>query len=139
MSLGHYMEKIPFTTYDFWAYLSAGFLLLFVTDHVAGTGLFARESWTTVQGVVAVTSAYAVGQLVASTSSLVFERFLVGGLLGYPSKVLFGYSNAPNWLRACIPSYFKSLPDESKKRALEGVMHSRCVEWHWAASGWQTR
>lgn len=113
------MEKIPFTTYDFWAYLSAGFLLLFVTDQVAGTGLFARDSWTTVQGVVAVASAYAVGQLVASVSSLVFERFLVEKILGYPRNVVFGYSKAPSWLRACIPGYFKSLPDESKRRALE--------------------
>jgi len=113
------MEKIPFTTYDFWAYLSAGFLLLFVADQVAGTGLLARDSWTTVQGVVAVASAYAVGQLVASTSSLVFERFLVGVVLGYPRNVLFGRSNAPSWLRACNPGYFKSLPDETKKRAIE--------------------
>lgn len=35
------MEKIPFTSYDFWAYLSAGFLLLFVADQVAGTSEWA--------------------------------------------------------------------------------------------------
>lgn len=113
------MEKIPFTSYDFWAYLSAGFLLLFVADQVASTGLFARDSWTVVQGVVAVASAYAVGQLVASASSLVFERLLVGKVLGFPRNVVFGRSNASNWLRACMPGYFKSLPDETKKLALE--------------------
>lgn len=113
------MEKIPFTSYDFWAYLSAGFLLLFVADQVAGTGLHARDSWTIVQGVVAVASAYAVGQLVASTSSLVFERLLVGKILGYPRNVVFGRANAPAWLRACMPGYFKALPDETKKRAFE--------------------
>ena len=63
-------NKIPFTSYDFWAYLSAGFLLLFIADLVAGTGLLDRYSWTVVQGVVAVSAAYAVGQLVASLSSL---------------------------------------------------------------------
>lgn len=113
------MEKIPFTSYDFWAYLSAGFLLLFVADQVAGTGLLSRDSWTIVQGVVAVASAYAVGQLVASASSLVFERLLVGKVLGFPRDVVFGRVNAPAWLRACIPGYFKALPDETKKRALE--------------------
>ncbi len=113
------MEKIPFTSYDFWAYLSAGFLLLFVADQVAGTGLFARDSWTIVQGVVAVASAYAVGQLVASTSSMVFERLLVGKVLGFPRNVLFGRANAPSWLRACMPGYFKALPDETQKRVLD--------------------
>jgi len=113
------VEKIPFTSYDFWAYLSAGFLLLFVADQVAGTGLLARESWTIVQGVVAAGGAYTVGQLVASTSSLVFERLLVGKVLGYPRNVVFGRANAPAWLRACIPGYFMRLPDETSMRALE--------------------
>ncbi len=81
------MEKIPFTSYDFWAYLSAGFLLLFVADEVASTGLFARDSWTVVQGVVALASAYAVGQLVASASSFVFEQLFVGKVIGFPRNV----------------------------------------------------
>lgn len=113
------MEKIPFTSYDFWAYLSAGFLLLFVADQVAGTDLISRDSWTIVQGVVSVAGAYALGQLVASTSSLVLERLLVGKVLGFPRNVVFGRSNSPNWLRACMPGYFKSLPDDTKKLALE--------------------
>lgn len=113
------MEKIPFTSYDFWAYLSAGFLLLIVLDEVAGTGFLGRDSWTVVQGVVGVAGAYAVGQLVSSTSSLVFERLLVGKVLGFPRNVIFGRANAPRWLRACVPAYFKTLPDETRARALE--------------------
>ena len=30
-------QKIPFTSYDFWACLSAGFMLLFAVDQAAGT------------------------------------------------------------------------------------------------------
>lgn len=88
-------QKIPFTSYDFWAYLSAGFLLLIAVDSAAGKSLLMRESWTIVQGIVAVSVAYAVGHLVASLSSLVFERGLVGRLLGYPRNVLFGQPKAP--------------------------------------------
>src|SRR5450830_818811 len=62
-------NKLPFTSYDFWAYLSAVFLLLFVVDHVAGTNLLMRETWTVVQSVVAFSCAYAVGHVVASMSS----------------------------------------------------------------------
>lgn len=117
---GPVMEsKIPFTSYDFWAYLSAGFLLLFVGDYVIGTQVFSRTSWTLVQGVVAVSAAYAVGQLVASASAWIFERGLVGRWLGYPRNVLFGHALAGRWLRRVLPSYFHALPDETRQAALE--------------------
>lgn len=113
------VEKIPFTSYDFWAYLSAGFMFLFVADQVAGTQLLARESWTLVQGVVAVACAYAVGQLVASSSSVVFERGLVGKVLGYPRNVLFGRAKAPSWVQGLLPGYFSALPEQTQQRALQ--------------------
>jgi len=112
-------NRIPFTSYDFWAYLSSGFLLLFIADYIAGTNLLARDSWTIVQGVVAVSTAYAVGQLVASGSALIFERILVGRLLGYPRDILFGRSKAGAWVRALLPMYFKALPSETKKAVLK--------------------
>lgn len=71
------------------------------------------------QGVVAVSAAYAVGQLIASLSSLVFERLLVGRLLGYPRNVLFGRAKAWSWVRALMPGYFAGLPDQTKQAAIE--------------------
>lgn len=112
-------QKIPFTSYDFWAYLSAGFLLLFAIDSAADTKLLMRDSWTVVQGVVAVSVAYAVGQLVASLSSLVFERGLVGKVLGYPRDVLFDQPKAPLWLRVLLGGYFQPLPVATRTAALE--------------------
>lgn len=112
-------QKIPFTSYDFWAYLSAGFLLLFAVDQAAGTKLLMRDSWTVVQGVIAVSLAYVVGQLVASVSSWLFEKVLVGKLLGYPRNVLFGQPKAWPWVRRCIPGYFEALPDATQKAALD--------------------
>ncbi len=111
-------QKIPFTSYDFWAYLSAGFLLLVAFDAAAGTQLLVRDSWTIVQGIVAVSVAYVVGQIVASVSSFVFERGLVGKVLGYPRNVLFGQSDAPPWLRALLCAYFQPLPTETQAAAL---------------------
>lgn len=112
-------QKIPFTSYDFWGYLSAGFLLLFVADYVAGTGLLALESWTVVQGIVAVSSAYVAGQLVAGLSSAALEKYLVGKLFGYPHKVLFDQAKAWPWVRSLIPGYFRSLPPETQAAILE--------------------
>ncbi|AVS85503.1 hypothetical protein C8239_12705 [Paracidovorax avenae] len=112
-------QKIPFTSYDFWAYLSAGFLLLFALDSVASTRLLMRDSWTVVQGVIAMSLAYAIGQLVAGASSFLFEQLLVGKLLGWPRNVLFGQANAWRWVRWCIPSYFEPLPAATQIAALE--------------------
>lgn len=112
-------QKIPFTTYDFWAYLSAGFTLLFAIDQAAGTKLLMRDSWTVVQGVLATSMAYAVGQLVASASSWLYEKVLVGKLLGYPRNVLFGRPKAWLWVRKCMSGYFAPLPNETQKAVLE--------------------
>lgn len=113
------MEKIPFTSYDFWAYLSAGFLLLFAVDQAVGTALLSRGSWTAVQGIVAVTCAYTMGHLIASMSSVLFKKLLVGKFLGYPRNVLFGQPRAWKWFRRLMPGYFSPLPEATQKAALE--------------------
>ena len=112
-------QKIPFTSYDFWAYLSAGFLLLFVIDYVADLSLLNRDKWTIIQSIIALSSAYTVGQLVASASSFFLEKILVGSVLGYPRNTLFGQHEACRLIRFFLPGYFKALPDEVKKLILE--------------------
>ena len=112
-------QKIPFTSYDFWAYLSAGFLLLFAIDSVVGTKLLMRNSWTIVQGVVAISVAYAVGQLIASASATVFEKVLVGKLFGYPRDTLFGKSRASKKVQRLLPGYFMTLPAATQAAVLE--------------------
>lgn len=112
-------QKIPFTSYDFWAYLSAGFMLLFALDQAVGTHLLMREKWTVVQGVVAVSVAYTVGQLVASASSWLYEKLLVGKVLGYPRNILFGNVSVWRGFQNLLPGYFAPLPAETQKTALE--------------------
>jgi hypothetical protein len=112
-------QKIPFTSYDFWAYLSAGFVVLAAIDYVAGTHLLYRETWTVVQGVMALVSAYIVGQIVASMSSYTFEKVLVVRLLGAPRMVLFDRPRAWRWVRRMIPGYFEPLPPTTQTQILE--------------------
>jgi hypothetical protein len=66
-----------------------------------------------------VSIAYAAGQLVASVSSWLYEKLLVGRLLGYPRNVLFGQPKAGNWVRNLLPGYFEPLPAQTQKAALE--------------------
>lgn len=112
-------QRIPFTSYDTWAYLSAGFLLLFAIDYVAATHLLARDSWTVAQAVMALVSAYVVGQLVASASSVLLEKILVGELLGPPRLALFGEPKAWRWVRRLLPGYFQPLAAETQKALLD--------------------
>lgn len=112
-------QKIPFTSYDFWAYLSAGFMLLFALDQAAGMHLLMRETWTIVQGLMAVSIAYVVGQLVASVSSLLYERLFVGKMLGYPRNILFGEVSARRVVQQLLPGYFSPLPSETQNSVLE--------------------
>ncbi|MCE3001244.1 MAG: hypothetical protein LW860_00895 [Xanthomonadaceae bacterium] len=93
-------------------------MLLFAVDQAAGTKLLMRESWTVVQGIVVVLIAYTVGQLVASASSWLYEKLLVGRLLGYPRNILFGQPKAWFWVRRLMPSYFASLPGETQRAVL---------------------
>ena len=112
-------NKLPFTSYDFWAYLSAGFLLLFVVDHVAGTNWLMRETWTVVQSIVAFSCAYAVGHVNASMSSFIFEQLLVGKFLGAPRDILFKQGKTRCFIRTLIPGYFKLLPEATRTAAIK--------------------
>lgn len=113
------MEKFPFTSYDFWAYLASGFLVLGAADLVAGTQFAVQKDWTWAQTALAVSAAYVVGQLVASMSSTVYERGLVGKVLGYPRHILFGDTKMAKPVRVLLAVYYTPLPDETRQAAMD--------------------
>lgn len=112
------LEKFPFTSYDFWAYLASGFLLLGGLDYVFATNLLAQKDWSWFHIGVAVTCAYVTGQLVASLSSTLFERGLVGKVLGFPRDVLFEKTSVSPALKRCLPGYYTALPKTTREAAL---------------------
>lgn len=113
------MEKFPFTSYDFWAYLASGFLVLGAADLAAGTQFVEQKDWTWAQTAIAVTAAYIVGQLVASMSSTLYERGLVGKVLGYPRHILFGDTKMAKPVRVLLAGYYTPLPDVTRQAAIE--------------------
>lgn len=81
----------PFTDYDFYAYLTGGFLLLFSLDYAFNSGaIMLRNEWPVVQIVVAVALAYVVGQLVAGPSAILLEHGVARRLLYPPAELLLG-------------------------------------------------
>ena len=116
------MEKLPFTSFDFWSYLASGFLLLCAIDSAFGYGLLGRKDWNVVEGVLAVSVAYVIGHVVASLSSVLLERVLVDKRLGWPSAVLFGKSKAPKWVQKRLSYYYEELPDETRNAILANAI-----------------
>jgi hypothetical protein len=106
-------SDIPFTSYDFWAYLTSGFVLLFVVDHVVGTQLLIRPSWSLVESFVAIACAYAMGHVIAGFASALWERLLLRRWTGIPTRILMGDAVGPPWFRAIYPSYYEPLPSET--------------------------
>jgi hypothetical protein len=81
----------PFTDYDFYAYLTGGFLLLFTLDYsLNGGAIMLRTEWPVVQVILAVATAYIVGQLLAAPSSILLEHAIARRLLHPPSDLLLG-------------------------------------------------
>jgi hypothetical protein len=113
------MDKIPFSVYDFFAYLSSGAVWVLTADYVLGIGLLSQKYITVVLGVALVIFAYVCGHIVAHFSSLTMEQILVGRLLKRPTSILM--VEKPRWrpLRWAFPNYFRPLPAHTRNRVSE--------------------
>jgi hypothetical protein len=113
------MEKIPFSVYDFFAYLSSGAVWVVTADYVLGIGLLSREKITPVLGVVLIVCAYVCGHIIAHFSSFVLEHLAVERLLRRPNIILVG--GHPRWkiMKWAFPNYFRPLPQQTQERVRE--------------------
>lgn len=109
------MSKIPFTVYDFFAYLSSGSVILATVDLFYGEQWLLRHEIGLVLGVFLVFLAYVTGHVVAHFSSLVLEHLLVDKVLRRPARALLG-EKAPALPGILFPGYYRALPQETRKR-----------------------
>src|SRR5467141_3932536 len=98
------MGAIPFTLYDFFAYLSTGALWLIGIDYAFGMQWIVNAELTTGQTVVWVIIAYVLGHVNSHWAAWLLEDRLIRGLLGYPSVNLFppGRPGVPRVIRGRI-------------------------------------
>jgi hypothetical protein len=118
----------PFTDYDFWAYISSGFVFLFALDHTLQSEIFQRPTWTVVEGVIAVAVAYAVGHLLAGCAAAVLERRFVRRYLGRPSLLLLGVREGPKWFQRVYPEFYEALPNTTIDKILAKARAQRITE-----------
>jgi hypothetical protein len=84
-------QWFPFTDYDFYAYLTAGMLLIAAVDYTYGSEeLVSRTNWTVVQIAFWTAVAYLTGQLLAAPSAAVLEHLLARRIFTPPIVILLG-------------------------------------------------
>ncbi|MGH3044002.1 MAG: hypothetical protein ACRDM2_04680 [Gaiellaceae bacterium] len=115
------MPSIPFTAYDFFAYLSAGFVVIGAADFAFSTGWILDADLTFIEGLVWVVLAYVLGHVISALSAPVLEQRFAEGRLGPREEVLFGLPEGKRkGLRyKLFPGYFHALPDEIREMVLE--------------------
>lgn len=87
-------QWFPFTDYDFYAYLTAGVLLIAATDYsIFGSTLIQKTDWPVVHIIFWIAMAYVVGQITASPSAIILEQWLARDLLRSPASMLLGLQN----------------------------------------------
>jgi len=108
------MDKLPLSVYDFFAYLSSGFVTL-VGVAAAFTG---SDDWQetpgAIVGILLLVIAYAVGHVVANISGFFLEGVIVRRWLKRPSVNLLR-STPPRWAWL-FPGYARPLPASQQER-----------------------
>jgi hypothetical protein len=111
------MKDIPFTSYDFWGYLTAGFGMLFVADYVADTHLLNRGTWSLVESLVAIACAYMVGHVIAGMAAFLWEGLLLRKWTGVPTDILMAAAAPEPWLmRKVAPTYYRPFDKSLRQR-----------------------
>lgn len=108
--------RIPFSVYDFFGYLAAGFIWLVAIDAAAGLGMVVQEKLPPLEWAVLALAAYILGQINANLSSWVLERLFVAKVLGRSHKVLMADGQAAGIWPRLFPGYFTAFSAAERER-----------------------
>jgi len=102
--------KIPFSVYDFFGYLAAGFVVLVSIDLSCGGAWLAKDSIPPLYALFLILLAFVVGHLVAHIAGVLLENLFVRRFLRSPEEHLFGVAEK-SWRSRLFPGNFKPLPE----------------------------
>ena len=106
--------KIPFSVYDFFAFLATGFIVLCAVDYAFDLGWLQKKDLPPGILVFIILGAYILGHLVANLSSYFLEHRFLRGILMSPEHTLFEETKG-FWSRV-FPIFYRTFPPETKKR-----------------------
>ena len=111
------MNSWPFSIYDFFAYLSSGFVVLVVADHSFYRGSWLQRDLGGIENVLLVVVAYVVGHLVSHVASYFIESRLLHRHLGPPEVTLFEEPSDRRRSRI-FSAYYRPLPEENRRQVI---------------------
>lgn len=111
------MNRIPFTLYDFFGCLSAGFVLLAAGDYAFDRRWLLNDQLGLIAGVFWTIAAYITGHIVANIAGWALEAKFVRDVLHAPVETLF-LTNKPRGWRRLFPGYYEALPRKTQGRIL---------------------
>lgn len=109
------MKDLPFSVYDFFAYLASGFVVLLIGGYAFGIDALPEKDASSVVLLVWIVAAYVTGHVVAHLSGSVIENDLVRRRLGFDAVF---FASALGWRRRLFHAYFKPLPPRVMERVL---------------------
>lgn len=84
------MNRIPFSVYDFFAYLTSGSIVVAALDYLYGKQWLLEKDHTAIFSLFLIFWVYIAGHIVANFSAPIIEHFFVGHILLRPSETLMG-------------------------------------------------
>jgi hypothetical protein len=111
------MSQLPFSVYDFFAYLAAGFIVLAAADYAFDGRWLLQNELTLVVGAFWVVAAYILGHIIANLAGHILQRWIVRSWLSSSEDVLF-WENESKGFRRLFPGYHERLPAATRTRIL---------------------
>lgn len=109
------LKDWPFSAYDFFGYLAAGFVVLIGSQLLTGAPPVLGREHGAVESVTLFLAAYITGQVVAGIAKPVLEDGVVHRILMPPSVVLL-QPRRTGLLARIFRGYYKPLPERIRKR-----------------------
>jgi len=107
------LSNIPFSVYDFFAYLSAGLVVLAAGLYL-DPGFALPAAWQGTLGFgLGVVVAYTAGHIIALVSGFLLERKLTIGRIGRAEDFLLQKTAPTGWRGTFFPGYTDRLPEET--------------------------
>jgi len=108
-------KLIPFSDYDYFGYLSCGFIVVAAVDFLRGGKLLEAEKIGIPEGIFLLVVAYIIGQIIAEPSQWLLERIIVNRLLKRPNENLFQEPDG-SLQRRLFSGYYTPFPKTVQQR-----------------------
>lgn len=114
------MNKIPFSIYDFFGYLSCGFLLLAAVDFAFNGSALLTKKLDGLSGSVlfSILLVFVMGHILANVASSLLESGMLKRVLGPSEEVIFAEQRRNGGWARVFPGYYGTLPKETRARVL---------------------